>query len=81
MLPVHEEGELGEVGARAGVAENGELGDVNEAGGGQVQLNQEEVNLETMPVVTEENVNLETIPDNDFYAVPQFSQIVVLLKI
>ena len=63
LLPVHEEGEPGEVGPRAGVAENKELGAVNEAGGGQVQLNQEEVNLETMPVVTEENVNLETIPE------------------
>ena len=62
MLPVNEEGEPGEVGARARVAENEELGVVNEAGGGQVQLNQEEVNLESIPVATDKNVDLETIP-------------------
>ena len=56
-----EEGDLGEVGGRAVVAENEELGDGSEAGGGLVQLDQEELICEDIPVVTAENLNLENI--------------------
>ena len=64
LLLVHEEieeGDLGEAGVRAVVAENEELGDGNEAGGGLVQLDQEELICEDIPVVTAENLNLEIV--------------------
>ena len=56
-----EEWDLGEVGGRAVVAENEELGDGSEAGGGLVQLDQEELICEDIPAVTAENLNLEII--------------------
>lgn len=50
------------MGCRAVVAENEDLGDGSEAGGGLVQLDQEELICEDIPVVTAENVNFEDIP-------------------